>query len=85
MDVPERFLIEMSPEDLGQRLRLYAALLMFRAGELSAGAACELGDVDRYTFLNECKRLGIETLDATADELETDVGLLAGTSGAGSR
>jgi len=83
VDVPERYLIGMSSDDLGNRLKLYAALMMYRAGELSAGAACEFGDVDRYTFLAECKRLGIETLHADIDELESDLAVLDRSCGAG--
>ena len=35
-------------------LQLYAALLMFRADKLSAGAAAEFADEDRFTFAAEC-------------------------------
>jgi len=85
LNVPERYMVGMSPEQLGRQLKLYAALLMYRAGELSAGGACELGSVDRYTFLEECKRLGIETLHGTADQLGSDLVLLDGSTGAGRR
>ena len=85
LEVPERYMVGTNPEDLGNRLKLYAALLMYRAGELSAGAACDLGGVDRYTFLGECKRLGIETLNGSTDELEADLSLLDGKSSAGRR
>ena len=85
VDVPDTFLIETSPEALGHRVRLYAALMMYQAGELSAGAACELAGVDRYAFLNECRRLGVAVLQTSAHELKVDLDLLEGLRGAGSR
>jgi hypothetical protein len=85
LDVPESYMVGTSPEELGRQLKLYAALLMYRAGQLSAGAACELGSVDRYTFLEECKRFGIETLHGAAEELESDLILLDGSTRAGRR
>ena len=85
MDLPERFVTDRSPEDLAQQIRLYGALLMYRAGELSAGAACELAGIDRYTFLDECKRLGIETLETSVDEIKADLELLSRVSDAGRR
>lgn len=85
LEVPESYMVGMSPDDLGNRLKLYAALLMYRAGELSAGAACELGGVDRYTFLEECKRLGIESLQGEAEEMKSDLSLLDEGVSAGCR
>jgi predicted HTH domain antitoxin len=50
---------------------------MFRAGKFSAGAACEFAGVDRYTFLEACRRHRIDTVDYDPDELEADfAGLL---------
>ena len=48
VDVPERYLVNTSEEELAMRLKLLSALLMYQAGELSAGAACELAGIDRY-------------------------------------
>ena len=45
---------------------------MFQAGQLSAGAACEFADIDRYTFLSACKRHNIPVIDYDEDELEAD-------------
>ncbi len=73
VEVPESAVLAMSPEVLGQRIKLYAALFMYRAGELSAGAACDFADIDRYTFLDECRRLGIETLHLGDDDLAGEV------------
>ncbi len=49
----------LAPAEIAHRSALYAALLLFQSGELSAGAAAELAEDDRFTFSAECRRLGI--------------------------
>jgi predicted HTH domain antitoxin len=73
LDVPDRHLIGSTPEEFGRRLKLYAALLLFQSGELSAGGACELAGVDRFTFLAECDRREIAVIDYPPEELRTEV------------
>lgn len=73
LDVPERYLIGSTPAEFAARLKLYAALLLFQSGELSAGAACELADVDRFTFLAECNRHGIAAINYPAEELQGEM------------
>ncbi len=72
VDVPDRYLLDTTTEELAGRFKLYTALLMFQAGQLSAGAACEFAGVDRYAFLSACKRHHITVIDYDEDELETD-------------
>ncbi|HEX9839030.1 MAG TPA: UPF0175 family protein [Anaerolineales bacterium] len=59
-------------EDVARKFRLYAAMGMYRAGELSIGAACELAGVDRYTFLEFCKSQGVAIQTQTPEELDAD-------------
>jgi predicted HTH domain antitoxin len=73
LDIPEQYLIDHSPAELGQRIKLYAALLMFQSGELSAGAAAELAEVDRFTFASECGKHGIPLVSYPADELQAEI------------
>lgn len=73
LDVPERYLVGSTPAEFADRLKLYAALLLFQSGELSAGAACELAGVDRFTFLAECARRGIDVIDYPPEELRAEV------------
>jgi len=72
-DVPEQYLVDESPAELGRRIRLYAALLMFQSGELSAGAAAELAQIDRFTFAAECDKHGIPSVSYPADELRAEL------------
>lgn len=46
---------------------------MFQAGELSAGAACELAGADRFTFLAESHPRGIPVINYQPEELRGEV------------
>ena len=81
LDVPEQYLADRSPQEAARRIQLYAALLMFRSGELSAGAATELAGVDRFTFTEECGRLGIPVIDYSPDELRGELQAFRGNVG----
>ena len=81
LDVPEQYLADRSPQEAARRIQLYAALLMFRSGELSAGAATELAGVDRFTFTEECARLGIPIIDYSPNELRGELQSFRGNSG----
>ncbi len=70
--LPEKQFVAESLEGVTEKVRLYAALGMYRAGELSIGAACELAGVDRYVFLEFCKREGVTVRTQTPDELEIE-------------
>ncbi len=73
LEVPEQYLLDSSPAELGRRIKLYAALLMFHSGEMSAGAAAEFAGVDRLTFAAECQRHGIPVIDYPAEDLRAEV------------
>lgn len=73
VDVPEQYLIDNSPVELGRRLKLYAALLIFQLGELSAGVAAEFAEVDRFTFASECQRRRIPTMAYPAEDLRAEL------------
>jgi len=52
---------------------MFAALGLYQAGELSIGAASELAGLDRYDFLDFCKREGVLLHTQTPEELEADL------------
>jgi predicted HTH domain antitoxin len=76
LEIPEQYLVDRSPAELGRHIKLYAALLMFRSGEISAGAATELAEVDRFTFATECQRHGIPVIDYPVEELRAELDAL---------
>ncbi len=76
LQVPDRYLLNQDAAELGRRIKLSAALLMFRSGELSAGAAAVLAKVDRFTFAAECNRHGIPVVDYPSEDLSTELAAL---------
>jgi predicted HTH domain antitoxin len=70
--LPESQFITATPEEATKKIRLFAALGLYQAGELSIGAASELAGVDRYEFLEFCKREGVVLHTQSPDELEAD-------------
>ena len=72
ISLPEKQFLADSPERVAAKIKLYAALGLYQAGELSIGAASELAGLDQYTFLELCKREGITLRTQTPDELEAD-------------
>jgi predicted HTH domain antitoxin len=76
LDVPDQYLIDHEPTELAQRIKLYAALLMFQSDEISAGAATELAGIDRLTFAVECQRHGIALVDYPAEDLDSELSAL---------
>ena len=73
MDIPEYFGLDKTKPEIVSTLKLYAALALFQAGKRSAGAATELAGVDRYTFMAECKKHDIPTINYTPEDLEAEL------------
>lgn len=73
LDIPEQYLMDSTPAEFGKHLKLYAALMMFRSGKLSAGSAAELAEVDRFRFAEACEKHGIPLLDYSAEELRAEM------------
>ena len=71
--LPETQFVAESPEEVTRKIRMFAALGLYQAGEVSVGAASELAGLDRYEFLDFCKREGVVLRTQTAKELEADL------------
>jgi predicted HTH domain antitoxin len=71
--LPESHFVTDSPEEATRKIRMFAALGLYQAGEVSVGAASELAGLDRYEFLEFCKREGVVLRTQTPHELEEDV------------
>jgi predicted HTH domain antitoxin len=78
IDMPDRYLLNVNAEEMAKQVKLYTALVMFQSGQISAGAACELAGVDRYSFLAACKKHGIPAIDYEEDEIEMELERLSG-------
>lgn len=77
ISLPDKQFIADSPEKTAAKIKLYAALGLYQAGELSIGAACELAELDRFAFLELCRREGITVRTQTPEELEAEFRQLA--------
>lgn len=73
LEVPDRYLLDETPEELARDIKLYAALLLFRSHKISAGAAAELAEIDRFTFAGECRKNGIALIDYPAEDLAAEL------------
>jgi predicted HTH domain antitoxin len=71
--LPETQFVTESPEEATRKIRMFAALGLYQAGEVSVGAASELAGLDRYEFLDFCKREGVVLRTQTPEELEADL------------
>lgn len=76
VDIPNKYALNTTPPEFAEQLKLYAAILLYHAGQLSAGAACELADVDRYTFIEACNRYKIPAMNYDETDLLNDMKLL---------
>ena len=76
LKVPDQYLVDDDPTELARRIKLYAAVLMFQSEELSAGAAADFAEVDRFTFAAECQKHGIPLVDYPAEDLRAELGTL---------
>ncbi len=71
--LPESQFLAESPEEATRKIRMFAALGLYQAGEVSVGAASELAGLDRYEFLEFCKREGVVLHTQSPEELENDL------------
>lgn len=65
--------LNRTPEELGRDLRLYGALMLFRLGKLSSGAAAEMAGLPRVMFLDLCAEYGISVSQITVEELRREI------------
>ncbi|HVG08714.1 MAG TPA: UPF0175 family protein [Thermoanaerobaculia bacterium] len=76
LEVPNQYLIDHDPVEWARRIKLFAAMLMFKSEEISAGAAADFAGVDRYTFAMACHKHGIPLVSYPADELRAELAAL---------
>ncbi len=54
-------------------IRIYAALMLFRLGKLSSGAAALMAGIPRVMFLDLCAEYNIPISQITPEELRREV------------
>jgi predicted HTH domain antitoxin len=73
--IPDEILLALSatPEVLGTRIRLAAAVKLYEMGELSSGAASQLAGVPKPYFLSRLAEYGVVSFDLTEEDLTHDL------------
>jgi len=68
-----RHMLNRTPEEMGRDVRLYAALMFFRLGKLSSGAAAAMAGVPRTMFLDLCAEYDVPVSQISVDDLRREL------------
>jgi predicted HTH domain antitoxin len=68
-----RQMLNRTPDEFARDVRLYAALMLFRLGKLSSGAAAEMAGLPRVMFLDLCAEYDIPVSQITGDDLRKEL------------
>jgi len=73
IQIPDIYFVNERKQNIEKQIKLYVALMMFQSGQISAGAACEIAEIDRFTFVEKCKEYNIPVIDLNIDEIKDEM------------
>jgi predicted HTH domain antitoxin len=66
------YLIQESPEEFEKEAKMAMAVKLFELKRISSGMAAEMAGMDRFSFLIELHRYGVEMINMEPEELASD-------------
>jgi len=71
--MPDIYFTSYSQFDVSKQIKLYTAMMMFYNGQVSAGAACEIAELNRFSFIEECKKNKIPVINYSITDIQNEV------------